>query len=395
LQNLARAAVPGLADMCLVDMIEDGRLVRAAAVHADPAKEELVRKLQEGYPPYDPEGIHPVTRAIQTGVPAFSPEISDDFIRRVTQEGEHRDLVHSIGFRSYLCVPLVTGGKTLGAISFISTTPGRRYTQAEVPLAEDLGRRAALGLENARLFRERSHIARTLQRSLLPNRLPHVPGVQLAGRYRAAGEGAEVGGDFYDVFDAGDRGWGLVIGDVCGKGPDAAAVTGLARYTIRAAAMQESRPSKILSLLNEAVMQQVAEQGFCTVCYVRLRRAQAGNRITVCCAGHPLPLLLRADGTVDFVGTPGTLLGIFPDPELSDVALDMAPGDALVLYTDGVIEERGATDLFGTERLVDVVRSCVGLDAEGIAAAIEHAVNEFLPGDPRDDIAILVLRMRP
>src|SRR5439155_3481483 len=133
-----------------------------------------------------------------------------------------------------------------------------------------------------------------------------------------------------------------------------------------AAAMQESRPSRILSLLNEAVMQQGADQGFCTVCYVRLRRTQAGNRITVCCAGHPLPLLLRADGTVDFVGAPGTLLGIFPDPELSDVAVDLAPGDALVLYTDGVIEEHGAMGVFGTERRVDGIRSCGGLDAEGI-----------------------------
>src|SRR5256885_14848435 len=116
--------------------------------------------MQERSPPYDPEGIHPVTRAIQTGVPAFSSDVSDDFIRRVTQEGEHRELAHSIGFRSYLCVPLVTGGKTLGAISFISTTPGRRYTEAEVPLAEGLGRRAALGLEDARLVRARGHIAR-------------------------------------------------------------------------------------------------------------------------------------------------------------------------------------------------------------------------------------------
>jgi serine phosphatase RsbU (regulator of sigma subunit) len=145
--------------------------------------------------------------------------------------------------------------------------------------------------------------------------------------------------------------------------------------------MQETRPSRILSLLNEAVMQQGAEQGFCTVCYVRIRRSQAGSRITVCCAGHPLPLLLRADGTVGFIGTPGTLLGIFPDPELTDLAMDLGPGDALVLYTDGVIEEHNPSEVFGTERLADVVRSCAGLDAEGIAAAIERAVTEFPPGD--------------
>jgi serine phosphatase RsbU (regulator of sigma subunit) len=245
-------------------------------------------------------------------------------------------------------------------------------------------------LENARLYGERDHIAQTLQQSLLPGALPAVDGVRLAARYRAAGRGVEVGGDFYDVFDGGGGAHAFVIGDVCGKGPKAAALMGAARHTIRTAAMQQRRPSDVLRTLNAALRQRMADQWFCTVAYVRVRRVPGGARLTVCCGGHPLPAIVRADGRVELVGRPGTLLGVFDDVDLTDVAVDLHVGDTLVLYTDGVTDEQRDGEQFGTDRLLEVLRENAGRSPEEIAGAIEEAVVAFPADEPVDDLAVLV-----
>jgi serine phosphatase RsbU (regulator of sigma subunit) len=151
----------------------------------------------------------------------------------------------------------------------------------------------------------------------------------------------------------------------------------------------------VLSTLNEAVRQQRSDRTFCTVCYARLRIGDRGVRVTVCCAGHPQPIVLRADGTIQSAGAPGTLLGIFPDPDLLDRAVDLGPGDAVVLFTDGVIEERAPGAIFGRDRLEGVVKASAGSDAEGIVHAIEQSVLSFRPDPPRDDLAIMVVRVRP
>src|SRR5436305_6224251 len=164
-------------------------------------------------------------------------------------------------------VPVTVRGRILGAISFIAT--GRRYGPADLELAEDLGRRASTAVDNARLYEELSHIARTLQHSLLPPQLPDIPAIEIAARFRPTGEGNDVGGDFYDVFETAEGDWALVMGDVCGKGADAAALTGLSRHTIRTAAMQERDPSKVLTMLNDAIILQDTGR-FCTVAYARL-----------------------------------------------------------------------------------------------------------------------------
>ena len=255
--------------------------------------------------------------------------------------------------------------------------------------------RAALAVDNARLYQQQLHAARALQRSLLPPTAPEIPGVEVASRYRAVGEGAEVGGDFYDVFETSDGAWAVVIGDVCGKGPEAAAVTGLARHTIRATAMHEDRPSVVLDQLNRAMLMQVADGRFCTVCYARLRLSEAGARLTICSAGHPLPLVLRADGSVETAGKPGRLLGVFPETKLSDHAVDLHPGDSMILYTDGVTEQAREGVQFGVERLEAVLESSAGGDADGIADAIERSVVTFGQVEVRDDVALLVLRIPP
>ncbi len=235
-------------------------------------------------------------------------------------------------------------------------------------------------------------MARALQASLLPRELPDVPGFQVAARYHAAGEGNEVGGDFYDLFDTGDGGWAVVIGDVCGKGPEAAAVTGQARYTVRAAAMRQRRPSRILDTLNEALRFQRDDARFCTVSFVRMKLTASGARLTVACGGHPPPVILRTNGRVDSVGNPGTLLGVFPDPELDDVMADLGPGDALILYTDGVIGTPSKGKVMAEERVADMLAPLGGRSAVEIAELLEHAVLDFQGGTLRDDVAILVLR---
>jgi serine phosphatase RsbU (regulator of sigma subunit) len=182
---------------------------------------------------------------------------------------------------------------------------------------------------------------------------------------------------------------------VCGKGPEAAAVTGLARHSLRTAALAERRPSAVLRVLNETMLSREEEQRFCTVAYARIRPGPRGVRVTLCSAGHPLPMVLRADGRVEPVGRPGALLGVFRDPELADVPFDLGPGDDLVLYTDGVTEERGPDGFFGVQRLRDVVTASAGLSADAVAGRIERAVLEFGSGSPRDDLTVLILRVGP
>jgi serine phosphatase RsbU (regulator of sigma subunit) len=251
-----------------------------------------------------------------------------------------------------------------------------------------------VAIHNARLYRERSYIARTLQESLLPPELPDVAGAEVAARFQPAGEAIEVGGDFYDVFDT-SHGWSVVMGDVCGKGADAAAVTALARYTLRTLGVQESSPAEVLRKLNDALLRQRTDRRFCTVAYASLQvNGQGYADVCLSTGGHPLPYVLRADGTVETIGEPGTLLGVLPDVRLTDTAVRLQRGDVMVLYTDGVTEARGPRGMFGTDRLKAVLASCAGLDAKSVAARIESAALEIQEGNPRDDIAVLAVKIR-
>ena len=243
-------------------------------------------------------------------------------------------------------------------------------------MAEDFGLRAGAAVENARLYRAASLIARTLQTSLLPPVLPEVPGAILAAAFHPAGQGLEVGGDFYDVFTTGDGQWYLVMGDVSGKGAEAAAVTALARYTLRTAAARRRSPAAILRWVGEAMLDQDATGGrYCTIACAHVDLARSPARLTVACGGHPLPALRRADGTVEPVGVPGTLLGLLPEPELQDRSTELRPGDTLVLYTDGLTEARAPAPTWGFEELAAAVRAApldgpVGLVTSLVASAL-------------------------
>jgi sigma-B regulation protein RsbU (phosphoserine phosphatase) len=236
-------------------------------------------------------------------------------------------------------------------------------------------------------------VARTLQESLLPPHLPEIFGMEVAARYRPADHGLEVVGDFYDLFEVGDDGWGVVIGDVCGKGAEAATLTALARYTVRAAAIRERQPSRILDVLNNAVLTADTGERFCTAAFALLVPDVDGMACTVSCGGHPQPLVLRADGAVETVGGLGTLLGCWPEPELVDEGTTLGAGDALVLFTDGALEARHGGEQLGEERLRELVGRCVGLRADDIAEAVAQGVAAFEAGTAGDDLAVVVLRV--
>ncbi len=366
LRRVAELAVREMADWCGVDVVdENGQLDRVAVAGADAPGDAA-----------PPEWRRP----------------SDDAY------GVLRSGRSSLGPGATMAVPMVARGRPVGVLSFVASGP-RRYDSEDLLLAEELARRAAIAVDNARLFGERAYIARALQESLLPPALPEMPGVDVAARFRAAGQGNEVGGDFYDLFDTGhpDR-WAVVIGDVCGKGAPAAAITALARYTLRAAAMRGLRPSAVLHVLNDAMVRQRRDEEFCTVAFGRLDRNGAGARLTVASGGHPLPFVIRADGRVQSAGAPGTLLGVTADPALADASVDLDPGDAVVLYTDGVTDARAPARVLTQADLADVLRGCKGLDAAAIAERLERAATASngdprAPVEPRDDVAILVLRV--
>jgi PAS domain S-box-containing protein len=581
LASLARLAVPFLGDICFIDALEDGGIRRVASAHADANKQALIDELGRRYPP-DPHGSHAAVEALRSGASYYLTDITDDVLRELTRDDHHYLMASQLGYRSYMCVPLIARGRNLGAVTVISCSDEKRFGPADVETLSQVASRAAVALDNARLFddqqraraeaessaerllqlqtlatalsravsveevtkvmgaiampqlgtpnrglwvvneeaatvdlvagfdlrglahvfasipldstlpaaevvrtrapvfvataaerdtrfpdleamaretvafaavplvaeertlgvfalgfgdehvfsddecrfltavadqcaqalaraflydrerRERDRAERdrrriqelnkALQTSLLPPTLPFIPGVELEARYQPALAGLEVGGDFYDVFDTGGD-WAIVVGDVCGKGPEAAAVTAIARWTIRSVAMDIRPPAQVLRKVNEALVHQQLDDRFCTIAYGRIVPTAHGVRLSVCRGGHPAPLVLRANGDVESLGATGSLIGIFPDVRLWEETTQLTPGDAVVFYTDGVTEARVNGDQFGEDRLRAALAQCAHLDARSIADAIEAAVLQFAGDEPSDDVALLVARV--
>ncbi|MER5298880.1 MULTISPECIES: SpoIIE family protein phosphatase [Streptomyces] len=290
-------------------------------------------------------------------------------------------------------LPLVARNRVIGML-VLGKPSDEHFRQEILELAEDLSRRAALALDNARLYSERMAISQSLQRSLLPPGLPQVPGVEVEVIYRAAGEGNEVGGDFYDLFPIRDGAYGFAIGDVCGTGPEAAAVTGLARHALRLLAREGFGGPAVLERLNAAILDEGARSRFLTLLYGELWPQEDGSAVLkIVCAGHPLPLRLRQDGTVEPYAEPQPLLGVMDDLELYEQTVTLDPGDVLLCVTDGVTERREGTRMLGDDGLADVLTTCTGLTAGAVAARIMRAVERFATDAPSDDMAILAMRV--
>jgi len=390
IEELARLCVPRIADWMSIVITEGAQSRQLVLEHGDPEKIGLVERLQERFP-YDPDAPTGAPKVIRTGESEFFERIDDDLLKSAAPDDETLEAIRSLQLASAATVPLTVGDRVLGALTVAYAESGRHYRRDDLTFLESLARRAAVALDNARLFRDREHMARALQRSLLPRRLPSIPGVELAVRYIPFGEGHDVGGDFYDVFAGLDDSWGLLIGDVCGKGPEAASIVGIARHSVRGLATAHSRPSAILQALNRAILDESPWDRFCTAAYVRLRADADGFRATVALGGHLPPLVLSPDGTVRHVGEPGSLLGVLDHVEVSDAVVDLQPGDLLLMYTDG-LEEPGR-ETAGFASVESIVAGSAGRSAESVVDELLRRFDGENGAPPRDDVAILAVRV--
>ena len=388
LGRLANLVVPWLADWCMIELSDDPLGQPPMVAHANPEKVRLVQELLRRR-----RSDGAAARVIRSGRAEVWSSATDDVLVETGGDEERAAAVRSLGLHSAMIIPLRSRGRTHGAITLVAAESGRVYDESDLAFAVELARRAATAIDTARLYQDRDQVARTLQRTLLPPTLPDIPLAEIAAVYHPAGEGSEIGGDFYDAFETGDGAWVIAIGDVCGKGPSAAAITGLVRHTLRAAAFRERSPRGVLRGLNRALLRQVQEESFCTVAAARLSIGPAGALLTVCTGGHPSPLVLRAGGAIEEAAVAGTLLGIYDTIDVTDTETMLASGDCVVFYTDGVTEERRDGEQFGEARLHDLLADCDGLSAAGIAERIERAVLEFRPNAPADDVAVLVLKI--
>jgi PAS domain S-box-containing protein len=391
LHRIARLAVGQLADWCAVDVLDErGALERVAVHHRDPKMLALAEQLDRSYRPALTQSVG-VPEVMRTGVARIFNDISEEALARYARNADHLELLRQTGARDVIIVPLAAPARTLGAISLVSSRNGRRLTEADLDVAIRLGRRAGTAVESARLYTERSRIARVLQRALLPDSLPDTPGFEIAASYRAAGEFNEVGGDFYDVFPCGG-GWMLVIGDVCGKGAEAASVTALARHTLRAVSMLDTPPAEMLELLHRTLLQQEPDGQMCTVCTVLVGSPAANSKLVVALAGHPRPLLVGPGETATAVGEPGTVLGVVDPVTINETAIELRQGQTLLLYTDGVTEAaRAAAD--SAPALESLSARMGALSLPEMLAEIEAAAVESAHGRLQDDIALLALRL--
>lgn len=402
LERLAQQAAGAICDLCLIDLLErDGSLRRVAAAAGNPSLRHEADALRQLLHPHPGNG-HPSVAAIRTGRTELCSEITDSRLRTIATSDAHLEVARRIAPLSYVAVPLVGEGPVLGAICLITTTvSGRRYGPADMLLAEDMAKRVAMGIESAAMHEEMRRVAQTLQASLLPSVPPAIPGLEVGTRYVAAEAGAVVGGDFFDVFALGPASWAVVVGDVCGRGVEAATVTGLARHTIRSSALGHDSPTTVISHLNDVLLRVAAETSaeadprFCTVGLARVVVTDFGASVTLALGGHPRPYVLGADGSVRQVGRPGSLLGVMEHATAADEDMELGPGEALVLYTDGVTERHQGGRFFDDHGLEATLSAAAGLTAEEIAGRIEEAARHFASHQPADDMAVVVVRVPP
>jgi hypothetical protein len=393
LRTIANMAVPDLAEMCVIDLLDDtGSVASTVVAAADPAVAAGVQRMREEFP-LDMRGSHPVAQVLTGNASRSISDLTEDgALARVAQSAEHERFMRDAGYARAAVFPLIARGRTRGAISFLQLRGDARRDRNLPAVLEDMAGRAAMAFDNARLYAERAEVASTLRRSLMPALLPVIPGLELASHFRPSGAGSEVGGDFYDVFGSPESCW-LVVGDVCGKGAEAAALTGFLRHTTAAYAREGIGPGRVLSQVNQTMLEQDFDGRFATAIVARLRRRGSQVELTVALAGHPAALLVRAgDRSAVELGGAGALLGVFSDPEIEEVTTMLEPGDALALYTDGLPEAHAPARMIGAEEMVEQLSTKAPVSAR---EAIDALLELLGPEDGvRDDIAILSARVR-
>jgi serine phosphatase RsbU (regulator of sigma subunit) len=391
MRAIADMTVPRLAEMCVVDLLrEDGTVGDTVAVAQ---REEVAPRLEalQLEHPLDLDGEHPVARAIRTREVVVRDLTDARTLEQIAPELDYREFVVWSGHQSVVAMPLIARGRLLGALSFFYLHGGR-HDREHLTLMRDLADRAATALDNANLYVARTQLARTLQRSLLPETLPVLDQLALSSAYHPVGEGNEVGGDFYDVFTTPLGCW-LVVGDVCGKGPDAAAVTALVRHSIRAFAFVRRSPAQVLGAVNEVMIGHSLAQRFATVVVVRLDLTREPVRAVIAGAGHPPPLLLAANGSTHCPSVQGMMLGVRPGSNVLDLEVELEPGSTLVLYTDGLLDAGAPRRGLTPRELCHMLAEHAGAAPQMIVQQLERLALSSGAGRLRDDVAIVVARV--
>jgi PAS domain S-box-containing protein len=388
LRTVGWLAVPEIADWCAVDLVDErGARLRVVVAHRDPERLALAERLRR----FEPERLDPEQgpgRVVRTGISELYPEITDEMLAATARDDEHLEMLRAVGFRSVLLVPLRTRGRTFGVLTLVSAESMRRFGEGERDFAEQLAARAATAVDNARLATARLETARTLQRSLLPNVLPTIPGWQLAASYRPAGpaDEIEVGGDFYDFIET-TGGWIVLMGDVTGKGIKAAAVTSLVRHGARFIARQENSPGAILSLLNDALIEQ-RDWWLCSALCMRVH----GDEVTLSSAGHPAPLIVRDDRRLHEFAATGPILGAWSDRSWNEYTLKLSSRETILAYTDGVTDARGSRERYGVQRLRRLLAANAKASPPTLIQAVNTELEQFQRDIRTDDTAMVALR---
>ena len=385
LQEVAQLTIPAFADWCGIELPGAGGYLQLAAVaHLEPAKVALAHRLRALHPVHvDDDSAVP--GVLRTGEPVRVDNIDAERVRAAAVDDEHRKLLESLGLSALLIVPLRAGDDVLGALTLVASQPHRRFDDADQEVAEALAQRIADALRNARLLRDRVEIANVLSAGLRPEPSPVLPGCEVSAVYRPAGEDVQAGGDFYDVIDA-PSGSIVVMGDVVGKGAQAAALSALSRVTLRTAGRLTGEPRAALHELNHALRRRGA-MSLCTVVAIALPTELPGTA-EVLLAGHPPPLLLR-DGVARPIGEAGPMLGAVEVAEWRPVTVELAPNDVFVLYTDGVLDSvLAGGERFGEARLRRLAERA-GTDVAVLAARLERDLARLRL---RDDVALLAIR---
>jgi len=389
LQTIANLAVPGVADLCVIDLREDDGALHGVAVAAlEPRVGERLIDLRAGFP-INPHGRHPVAQVLRVGQAQVFAELESHY-NEIAQSDDHLAFARELGYRSAVVAPLTARGRTLGAISLIRYQTVERYTDDDVELARDLGRRAAMALDNARLYEHEHDVSETLQRSLLPEAFPEFPGLRFAARYVPGGPGVDVGGDWYDVLNLpGDR-VGLAMGDVAGRGLRAASVMGQLRTTVRVCTSGEASPGDALGQIDR-LFQRLEPGEMATL--VLLSADPATGSVTYSAAAHPPPLVVSPEGEVRYLeGGRGLPLGVAPAPRFEEARSRLPAGSMLLLYTDGLVERPGEN----IDESMDRLSAAAATAPADAALLVNHICDEMLGDAARpDDVAMLAVHLAP
>jgi serine phosphatase RsbU (regulator of sigma subunit)/uncharacterized protein YigA (DUF484 family) len=386
LAGVARLAVPTLADWCAVEVLDGGRLRTLAVAHVDPAKVALAEQLQRRYPA-DPNGPTGSANVVRTRVSELYAEITDEMIVAGARDAEHLRASRELGLRSALVVPLLARDRVLGAITFVTAESDRRYAAADLTFAEDLARRASMAIDNAHLYSDTHEVAIRLQRAVLPESPPRPPGWELAVDYRAAGR-TELGGDFYDAVPLGDGRLAVAVGDVMGRGVQAAAAMAQMRAALRTCIAADPGPESVLTTLDRMFVMFDLTQ-LVTLVYLVIDPDR--GLIEVVNAGHPPPVIIRAGGPVELLSTGSTPIGIQPARRTARTC-PFGPGDTLLAYTDGLIERRGEDIDVGLCRLTD---HATVLSSGPLAQTLPGLTDAVHDQAGNDDVTAIAVRHQP